>query len=475
MMADAWSDLVRGFDGVDPPLDLLQRVREHGAGLQSPRHYRWRVPRAVGWAVAAVAAAAVVAALALAAHSRQGEPTAAPRGTVASQAKLAALRVSFASPSTYRRLPVSSGAAGIQGLPVPLPRPDSLLASDATLDSVWVTGNRNAVLIWKSGIVETIQLWRCNCSFDSEFSEAPPGFRHLMIGGSPALAHVSNPDAVSIGIQSPAMAKYGSPAVVETIRSGLRVVLYWYGRGALPRLLETARTLPVDDGFGQIIDDPRMVITGGTRAQQQLLRSIDRGIDSNDVPKVEIGSPPAPYDAKGGTWLTFRMAGLKNDSELGIWETWLAAGAFRELSRSHGLPYVSGFGQSFADSRPGTQEANDFPSDASHPTSNIDAETLTTTIERNLAKARLSLVSLRFAKPFNLAPIVIARTDDPRAGDQGWVPKLNPIGDDGELEGSFFEVVDVSGKVVFFVGHATRTQSGVGSTGHGHLPYIPTQ
>ena len=39
-----------------------------------------------------------------------------------------------------------------------------------------------------------------------------------------------------------------------------------------------------------------------------------RGIDSNDVPKVEIGSPPAPYDANGRTWLTFRLSGLQNHS-----------------------------------------------------------------------------------------------------------------------------------------------------------------
>jgi hypothetical protein len=359
---------------------------------------------------------------------------------------------------------------------MPLPRPNSPLASDRTLDSIWVSGSRHAVLIWKSGIVETIQPWACNCRLASFFSGFPSDFKRYTIGGYPAVAHSSDPEPpLFIGIEGLAERKYGVPASVETVRSGFRVTLWWYGARTLPGLLDVARTLPADDGFGQIIDDPRMVITGGTRAQQQLLRSIVRGIDSNDVPKVEIGAPPAPYNTKGGTWLTFRMSGLRNDSELGIWETWLAAGAFRELSRSHGLPYVSGFGQSFADSSPGTQDANDFPSGASHRTSNIDAEMLTVRIERNLAKAHLSLVSLRFAKPFNLAPIVIARTDDPRAGNQGWVPKLNPIGDDGELEGGFFEVLDASGKVVFFVGHATRTQSGVGSTGHGHLPYIPTQ
>jgi hypothetical protein len=324
-------------------------------------------------------------------------------------------------------------------------------------------------------VVEVVTPFQCDCSAARYFQSQrfPATFSRITVGGEPAVAIAARPHAILIGPTLPGAHRYGSPSSVQFIRGGLDVEFYQYGAGTLPGLLDVARTLRADDGFGQVIDDPRMVITGGTEEQQQLLRSIVRGIDSNDVPKVEIGSPPAPYDAKGGTWLTFRMAGLKNDSELGIWETWLAAGAFRELSRSRGLPDVSGFGRSFADSSPGTQEADDFPTDASHPTSSVDAEALTATIMRNLAKTRLSLVSLRFAKPFNLAPIVIARTDDPRAGNQGWVPKLNPIGDDGELEGSFFEVVDASGKVVFFVGHATRTQSGVGSTGHGL--YIPTQ
>jgi hypothetical protein len=301
-MADAWRDLVRAFDGVDPPLDLLRRAREREAGLQTTGRRGWPVPHVAGWALAAAGVVVVAAALALAAHSRRDQPAGTP-ATVVSPAK--------------------------------------------------------------------------------------------------------------------------------------------------------------DDA--RIIDDPRMVITGGTRAQRRLLRSIVRGIDSNDVPKVEIGSPPPPYNAKGRSWLTFRLSGLHNRSQLGIWETWLAAGAFRELSRSHGLPNVYGFGQSFADSIPGGHNASLFHLDASQPTSGVDAETLTSTIKRNLANADLSLVSLRFARPFNLAPIVIARTDDPNAGRDGWRPKGYPIADDSQLEGSFFEVVDGSGNRVFFVAHSTRTQMGMSS------------
>jgi hypothetical protein len=302
-MADAWRDLVRAFDGVDPPLDLLRRAREREAGLQTTGRRGWPVPHVAGWALAAAGVVVVAAALALAAHSRRDQPAGTP-ATVVSPAK--------------------------------------------------------------------------------------------------------------------------------------------------------------DDA--RIIDDPRMVITGGTRAQRRLLRSIVRGIDSNDVPKVEIGSPPPPYNAKGRSWLTFRLSGLHNRSQLGIWETWLAAGAFRDLSRSRGLPDVYGFSQSFADSTPNTHNASLFHTAASQRTSVVDAETMAASIRRNLAAGGLSLVSLQFARPFNLAPIVIARTDDPNAGKNGWRPKGYPIAGDSQLEGSFFEVVDGSGKMVYYVAHSTRTQMGM-STG----------
>ena len=93
-MAEAWRDLLRGFDRADPPLDLRQRVQDREARLQT-RPRGWRVPRAAGWAMAAVGVAAVVAALALAAHSRRDEPTGGPSAVVASPEKLAVLRKSF--------------------------------------------------------------------------------------------------------------------------------------------------------------------------------------------------------------------------------------------------------------------------------------------------------------------------------------------------------------------------------------------
>lgn len=68
-------------------------------------------------------------------------------------------------------------------------------------------------------------------------------------------------------------------------------------------------------------------------------------------------------------------------------------------------------------------------------------------------------------RPMDLAPIVVAKTSDPTAKLGSRMPKTSPYGDDGRLEGGFFEVENRAGKIVFFVGHSTRTQTGMGSIG----------
>ncbi len=454
MVPDAWSDLVRGFDGIDPPLDLRQRVEQREARLRPTAAPRWHLPRAAGWALAAGGAAAVAVALALAAHSRRSEPHG---GWRAPATELAAVRASFAPQPGYSRLPLSSVTGGVAGQPMPTPRPSSALASDRTLDSAWQDKNRDLVLIWTSGVVETIRAWHEGSAADA-FSRFPADFDRLMIGGDLAVAHASNPRAGALlGYATRAEIRYGTPASVELLRGGFAVTLYQYGGDTLPGLLAAARTLPPGDMAPTVINDGHTVIKGGTEGQRALLRSIMRGIDSRLVPEVRVGFG-------SGAEVTFIIKDGETTRNLATWQAWLAAGAFRELSRIHGLPEVSGYNVN-EPSLPIPFGHSFLPRNADHATSNVGAETLTLSIERNLATAHLALVSLRFAKPFNLAPIVIARTDDPRAESTGWTPKLNPIGNDGLLEGGFFEVIDASGKVVFFVAHSTRTQTGMSNAG----------
>lgn len=76
-MPDSWSDLVRPFADVQPSADLLPGILEREAALPGRRRSRRRLPRAAGWALAAVGVVAVLGALALAAHSR-GTATGSP-------------------------------------------------------------------------------------------------------------------------------------------------------------------------------------------------------------------------------------------------------------------------------------------------------------------------------------------------------------------------------------------------------------
>jgi hypothetical protein len=69
-LPDSWSDLVRPFADVQPSADLLPGILEREAALPGKRRSRPRLPRAAGWALAAVGVGAMLGALALAAHSR---------------------------------------------------------------------------------------------------------------------------------------------------------------------------------------------------------------------------------------------------------------------------------------------------------------------------------------------------------------------------------------------------------------------
>jgi hypothetical protein len=214
-----------------------------------------------------------------------------------------------------------------------------------------------------------------------------------------------------------------------------------------------------------VIHDGHTRIVGGTPAQRALLGSILEGINSRDVPEVTVGPPPTSSLMGGGTWLVFHFPGSESRSRLGEWQSWLVAGAFRDLSASRGLPAVGGVGTLFNPS-PGSGYER-LCCSPHHATSAASRQALTSRIKRGVKRAGLTLVSITFAKPENLAPIVVAKTSDQRARLGSWVPKTSPYGDDGALEGGFFEVENEAGRIVFFVGHSTRTQTGMGSIGLG--------
>jgi hypothetical protein len=182
-----------------------------------------------------------------------GENRTASSAHFASEAKLGTLRESFATPRWFHR--ASSITAVSYRLPIALVRPDAPLASDGSIDSVWISnadvwGEQHIVLIWKSGVVETIARWRCNCEAAASLRDVGrrKPFRFLTLRGAPAITAPSAPGPprqVEIGEVAPAQAAYGQPASVETIRDGYNITLYQYGARKQPGLIVAARTLPV--------------------------------------------------------------------------------------------------------------------------------------------------------------------------------------------------------------------------------------
>jgi hypothetical protein len=171
---------------------------------------------------------------------------------VAAASKLRVLRESFANSRWFHR---ASLVGVTERVPIASVRPDAARASDRNLDSVWIGngdtwGTPSVVLVWGSGVVETIERWRCNCeaagSLRSMGRHKP--FRFLMLRGAPAVTDASSPgqrSARMIGPVAPAEVAYGRPATVETIRDGYNITLWQFGAHTQAGLIATAQTLPV--------------------------------------------------------------------------------------------------------------------------------------------------------------------------------------------------------------------------------------
>lgn len=250
-MSEAWRDLMRPVGEVEPSIDLLARIHQREAELPVGRLRGFRLPRLTGWVLAGVGCLLVLGVLAVAAHSRGNAPP-APAEPPASSAKLRVLRETYANRRFYR--PAGQIADVTSRLPIALLRPDAPLASDEILDSVWVSnadtsGAKSIALIWKSGVVETIERWRCNCEAVASLREggSRKPFHFLFLRGAPAMTAPSNPGERGqqwLGLVPLATQAYGVPASVETIRDGYNITFWRYGADALPGLIAAARTLP---------------------------------------------------------------------------------------------------------------------------------------------------------------------------------------------------------------------------------------
>ena len=170
------------------------------------------------------------------------------------------MRESFANPRSFHR--AASITAVSDRLSIARVRPNAPLASDQSIDSVWISSaatksDRSIVLIWKSGVVETIERWRCNCEAATILRETghQQPFRFLMLRGAPAMTDASDPGQrgqAMIGPVPPAEIAYGRPATIETIRNGYNITLWQYGAHTQVGLIAAAQTLPVAHAAFQV-------------------------------------------------------------------------------------------------------------------------------------------------------------------------------------------------------------------------------
>jgi hypothetical protein len=240
-MSDVLRDLVSPVGEFEPPMDLLARITEREQTLRGGRS-RLRLPRAAGWAVAAAGVVVVLAGLALAAHSRQESPAGPPS---ASAVNLAALRRTFAGGVSYRRYDTVTEAEKAIGFT--LVRPQATLASDQSLDSIWVSQpNHLATLIWKSGVVEMIQPWQCHCTAVEQLTRLGRPFRYLTLNGWPAVTAPSNPRASVLirgVVPNSSTERYGTPASVRVVQGTIQITLIEYGNNVQLGLIGAAHTL----------------------------------------------------------------------------------------------------------------------------------------------------------------------------------------------------------------------------------------
>jgi hypothetical protein len=220
--------------------------------------------------------------------------------------------------------------------------------------------------------------------------------------------------------------------------------------------------------FGRVTTNHATVVRGGTEAQREVLRKIVRGVDGRLVPIVRIGPPPLSVLPSSGqrhttAWLYFPFPARDGvASQLAAWETRLVAGAFRDESAAQGLPRLIGATQPYPHFGPSSEG---FLGPANPPVIPGNAARLTRLIIGRLHKMGLTPLTIRFAQPDGLAPVVIARTNDRKARLGSWKPEGWPL-TDSRYEGLFFEVLNSRGVPVYFYAHTTRVQGGASSIGH---------
>jgi hypothetical protein len=191
---------------------------------------------------------------------------------------------------------------------------------------------------------------------------------------------------------------------------------------------------------------PSAEISGGTAAQQALMRAILARMPDNLITRVEIAAKTA--GSQSGVTLKFGSA--TTDAMRSEWEEHLLAGAFRDLSAEAGLPAVVGYPPPW-------------------PVDSTDTSDAAAALEARLRSAARSVhahvVELAIYRPDGLAPLVVLGVPSsmsPAGFLEDELPKfLNAFGNRWrDYDGTFIEVVDHSQSFIWATGTAPRASEG---------------
>jgi hypothetical protein len=191
---------------------------------------------------------------------------------------------------------------------------------------------------------------------------------------------------------------------------------------------------------------PSAEISGGTSAQQALVRTILGRMPDNLITRVDI----VTTTASGQSGVTLKFTGTSSDEIRSEWEERLVAGAFRDLSADAGLPRVVGY-------------PPPWPVTAAHAPGGAAA--LEATLRSAARSVQAEVVALTIYRPDGLAPLVVLgvpASTSPADFLKVGLPKfLSALGDRWrDFDGTFVEVVDHDQSFVWAAGTAPRASEG---------------
>ncbi len=230
------------------------------------------------------------------------------------------------------------------------------------------------------------------------------------------------------------------------------------------------------DGGGMATADASSVGgSGGTAAQQRILRELRSGLPNSQIIQIDVRAPPRDFQPTSrSVWLAYTIrASNRFDAVRGYWQALLVSGLFREESQrqrlaslhGHSFRYVlrSGVAQdggSVAIGRP-----------LHKPAANPELDKLAEIIRAGAARANVSVVGIHASRIRGAVALEITvRSANPRSflahrGEN--ISKIVGRVNDYEhplVDGTYLEVRDREGSIATVSAYSTRTGAGGGAT-----------